>query len=107
MQISPLSGQTLHPKSMGKEQIIATLNTAYFSGDPDEAKILRHFPKLLGDAPSFVDLRASLGQFNRLASELMRDADILAVEAVSGNRIRALHVAVSNQRGKVAFQVTN
>jgi FkbM family methyltransferase len=109
---------------MKKEQIISILNKAYFSDAPDEGMILRHFPELLADARSFVDLGASLGQFTKLASELMRDADILAVEAdplrfdelqknaarwsnSSGNRVRALHAAVSNQPGKLAFQVTN
>lgn len=108
---------------MKKEEIYQILNEAYFSDQPHEKDSHPSFKDLARRAKVFVDVGASLGQYTRLASQAMRDGDILAVEADplrfeelqrncirwaadSGNRIHAIHAAAAAESGTVRFQTT-
>lgn len=109
---------------MDEKTIIQTLNEAYFSDRPDEKEMLGFIPKLLRGGHSFLDVGASLGQFTKAASKVLRHGTIIAVEAdplrynelekncqswaaATGNSIRAVHGAASNRQGTVEFCVTN
>lgn len=109
---------------MDRQKIIETLNRAYFSDRPDELEVLEALPPIFAGAKTFLDAGASLGQFVRLAAEHLRGAEIVAIEADpvrfaeleqncatwaarTGNRIRAIHGALTDRSGPVRFQVTN
>lgn len=109
---------------MDKAEVYRILRQAYFSDSPDEKDALPAVARLLHGVKLFVDVGASLGQFTKLASECMRDGEIIAVEADpirfeelerncrkwaedSGNRIYAIHAAVTDTSGTVRFQTTN
>ena len=112
------------PVSMDKSEILAILNSAYFSAEPHEKETLDRLPLLLEGARVFVDVGASLGQYTQAASRLLRGGRILAVEAdplrheelvrncarwadESGNRISAVFAAASDADGDTAFFVTH
>lgn len=109
---------------MEKERILATLHRAYFSDTPDEREVVAALPAVFAGARTFLDAGASLGQFTLLAAEHLRGAEIVALEADplryaelarncatwaerTGNRIRAIHGALTDRPGSVRFQVTN
>lgn len=109
---------------MDKSQIYKILGEAYFSENPHEKELLIDFEKMLIGAALFVDIGASLGQFTKLANRVMRNGEIIAVEAdpvrfeelerncaqwakESGNKIRAVHAAISDRNGTIVFQTTN
>ncbi len=109
---------------MKKEEIYRILGDAYFSDNPHEKDALPALAAMLSTASLFIDVGASLGQFTRLASRSMRHGEIIAVEAdpirfeelqrncklwesESGNRITAVHAAISDSEGVLRFQTTN
>lgn len=109
---------------MDKPEILAILNRAYFSEEHHEKETLDRLPRLLAGARLFVDVGASLGQYTRAASRILRDARIVAVEAdplrheelarncarwaqESGNRIDAVFAAAADADGDTAFFVTH
>jgi FkbM family methyltransferase len=109
---------------MDKSEIFAILNRAYFSAEPHERETLDHLPELLSGARVFIDVGASLGQYTMFASRILRNGQIIAIEAdplrheelarncarwaaESGNRIGAVFAAASDTDGDTAFFVTH
>lgn len=109
---------------MEKEEIYATLNEAYFSEDCHERELLENLPRLISDAKFFVDVGASLGQYTRVASRVMRSGRILSIEAdpvryeeLARNtsrwsaetdcRIDTLFAAAGDKVGEATFFTTN
>ncbi len=109
---------------MSKDEIIQTLNNAYFSEECHEKEILEQLPELLVDTKVFVDIGASLGQYTFHANKNMRQGRIFAIEpdpirhqelanncrqweAKYTNKIIPIHAAACDKDGKTRFYVTN
>ncbi len=109
---------------MLKENIYEVLNRAYFSEDCHEKELLHQLPRLIREATLFVDVGASLGQYTKAASTVMRGGRIVAIEADpvrfeelrrnvkewgrdSRARIEAIGAAVGSVDGSVTFHTTN
>ena len=105
---------------MDKSEILAILNRAYFSEEQHEKETLDRLPQLLEGARLFVDVGASLGQYTRAASRILRGGRILAVEAdplrheelarncatwgaETGTRIDAVFAAAADADGDMVF----
>lgn len=108
---------------MEPTEIYAVLDEAYFSDHPHEEAVILHLGRLLSGASVFADVGASLGQYTRAASRLLRGATLVAVEAdpirfdrlrsncatwgqETGNDIRAVHAAATDEQGQVTFYTT-
>ena len=106
---------------MRRAEIIANLETRYFSDEMDEAAELSTFPQQLTNVRVFFDIGAAIGQYTKVANEHLRNATIVAFEAdpirfehleencrrwerLSTNTIRAVHAAVCDKDGAIAFQ---
>jgi len=109
---------------MEKDEIYATLNEAYFTEDCHERELLENLPRLVNKARFFVDVGASLGQYTRAASRIMRGGRVLAIEAdpvrheelernaanwasETGCRIDALFAAAGDSAGEASFFTTH
>jgi FkbM family methyltransferase len=109
---------------MDKEAIYETLNQAYFSAEPHEKKVIDRLPAILNGASLVVDIGASLGQYTRALAELLRGAEIYSIEPdpvrfeqlrrnasvwarETGNTIKPLQLALTDQPGDGAFYVTH
>jgi len=66
---------------MEKDEVYATLNAAYFADDCHERELLENLPRLVAGAELVVDVGASLGQYTRAVSRIMRGGRVLAIEA--------------------------
>lgn len=55
-----------------KQEIYRILNEAYFGEDCDERDLFGQIEPMLRDAKTFVDIGASLGQYTRFASQVMK-----------------------------------
>jgi FkbM family methyltransferase len=108
--------------SMSRAEIIANLETRYFSDEMDEAAELSAFPQQLTNVRVFFDIGAAIGQYTKVANEHLRSATIVAFEAdpirfehleencrrwerQSTNFVRAVHTAVCDKDGEITFQV--
>ena len=109
---------------MEKDEVYHILGRAYFSEEPHEKETLGRLAKMLRSATVFVDVGASLGQYVYHANKHLRGGYILAIEpdpirfdkldencreweSLSGNRIQALHAAISDIDGRIKFYTTN
>lgn len=67
---------------MKKEEVYQILNEAYFGENCDERDLFEQIEPLVREAASFVDVGASLGQYTRFASRVMKPgSSITAIEA--------------------------
>lgn len=65
-----------------KQEIYRILNEAYFGEDCDERDLFGQIEPMLHRASTFVDIGASLGQYTRFASQVMKPGSkIVSVEA--------------------------
>lgn len=109
---------------MDKQAIYDTLGRAYFSEDCDEREVIAHLSMVAGDRSLIVDVGASLGQYTGALANTVRESELYAIEAdpvrveelerncqrwasASGNTIKPLHLAVSDESGEVSYFVTN
>jgi len=91
-----------------------------FGGNWYENSELAHLPDLLGGVRIMVDIGASLGPYTLCANEVLRNADIYAIEAnpqtferlqarcnkatdKSNNRLHPMHVAMGSEQGSIDF----
>jgi FkbM family methyltransferase len=105
---------------MDKEQVIKGLNRIYFSSRCHEKEVLNILPSLLKKTKTFVDIGASLGQYTFYANKILKNSNIIAIEAdliryneleknctnwakTTTNSIKAIHCAVSNRNGESFF----
>lgn len=108
---------------MDKQEIYAILNKAYFAEDCHERQLLDNLRRLIAGATYFVDVGASLGQYTRAVSAVLRGGQILAIEAdpvrheelarnarrwadESGCHIDTLFAAISDSAGETSFFTT-
>lgn len=108
---------------MTNQQIYDVLNDAYFSEEPHEAELLDDLPRLIADdATLLVDIGASLGQYTRRFSEILKAGRIIAFEAdpiraeeLQRNatkwsraelEIDARHCALADETGSTTFYTT-
>lgn len=107
-----------------KQEIYRILNEAYFGEDCDERELFRLIEPILREASTFVDIGASLGQYTRFASQVMKPGStIVAIEADpirfeelerncsrwqagSGIKLDPRFGAVSDREGPVRFYST-
>ena len=110
---------------MDKTDIYEILERAYFSEDPHEKHVIERLPMLLGASRVVVDAGASLGQYSRAMSRILRNGEIHAIEAdpvrvqrlrhknceqwekSSTNTVTVHHVALTDRKGTVPYFVTN
>jgi FkbM family methyltransferase len=91
-----------------------------FGGNWYEASELAHLPGLLGGVQVMADIGASLGPYTFCANEVLRNADLYAVEAnpqtferlqarcqgaalKTGNRLHPIHAAAGSKKGQIDF----
>lgn len=107
-----------------KQEVYRILNEAYFGEDCDERELFRLIEPLLREASTFVDIGASLGQYTRFASQVMKpgstivsiEADPIRFEELerncsrwqpgSGIKLDPRFGAVSDREGPVRFYST-
>ena len=109
---------------MKHEDIIRSLNNAYFSENCHEKEVVTNLNMLLKPKMIFVDIGASLGQYSYYANKFLRDGTIYSIEPDpvkfdqlnkncekwkynSTNNIIALNKAISDKNGISSFFITN
>lgn len=105
---------------LNRNDIYRDLEKRYFSEQMDEAAEIRAFPYQLKAAKVFLDVGAAIGQYTKVANELMSDGHIFAFEAdpvrferlkdncaqwekSSTNKITAVHAAVCDEDRPISF----
>ena len=112
------------PAPSDLRRLYQELEISYFGDNPQERAEIEHFRRLIAGARVFVDVGASLGQYTRLANEVIKGGDILSLEAdplrfnrlaelcqgwakTSGNHIVPSHAAICERDGRTSFFVAN
>jgi len=108
---------------MQKEEIIRTLNQAYFSEQRHEKRLIELLPSVLSQFQVFVDLGASLGQYTYFANQMIKGGRLFAIEPdcirfeeleknccqwaiESENHITPIRAAVAEKEGEISFYST-
>ena len=91
--------------SMSRAEIIANLETRYFSDEMDEAAELAAFPRQLTSVRAFFDIGAAIGQYTKVANEHLRNATMWPLRRILfGSSIWRKTAVVGNDCLQIPFK---